>query len=118
MKISRVGIFCSAVPNVLLIGLFYSLAIHMWQTLGGWPSSIGEAGFSRLLVAHADIAGNFFIILFLSTLFAVPVAIFVCAFVRRWRHLILYLALYAALFLLGWGLMQLAPKPFLGWWWD
>jgi hypothetical protein len=100
-----------------MLVLFYSLAVHMYRSLGAWPS-IGEEGFPRLLVVHADIAVNFFIILLLFTLFAVPVAIFVCAFVRRWRHLILYLGLYAALFFLGWGLMQLAPKPFLNWWWD
>jgi len=118
MKMTRTGILFSSLPSLLMLVLFYSLAVHMYQSLGGWPSSIGEAGFPRPLVTHADIAVNFFIVLLLSTLFAVPVAIFVCLIVRRWRPLILYLALYAVLFFLGWGFMQLAPKPFLNWWWD
>jgi hypothetical protein len=90
----------------------------MRQSLSGWPSSIGEAGFPRLLVTHADITVNFFKVSFLSAFFAVPVAVFVCFIIRRWRYLIPYLALYGMLFFVCWGMMQLAPEPFLNWWRD
>jgi hypothetical protein len=117
MKISRPGMLYSALPNLVLLFLFYSLAVHMWQALGGWPSSIGDAGFPRSLVTHGKIAWNYFTLSLLATLFAVPVAILVCLVIRRWR-LIFYFALYAMLFFACWGLMQLAPKAFLNWWWD
>src|SRR5689334_1703299 len=60
MKISRAGVIYSALPHLILLVLFYSLAIHMWQALGGWPRSIGEGGFPNLLVSHAHITQNFF----------------------------------------------------------
>ena len=118
MKVSGVGILYSALPNLILLVLFYSLAIHMWQALGGWPHSIGEAGFPPLLVSHAHVTENVFYALFLLTLFAAPIAIFLCLIVRRWRFLVPYFGLHALLFFACWGLMQLAPKPFLDWWWD
>jgi hypothetical protein len=118
MKISRAGILYSALPNLILLVLFYSLAVHMWQALGGWPRSIGEEGFPNLLVSHAHITQGFFGVLLLSALFAAPIAIFLCLIVRRWHFLVPYFALYAFLFFACWGLMQLAPKAFLNWWWD
>jgi hypothetical protein len=118
LKLSRTAALVSAAPSVLLLALFYSLAFHMRRTLGAWPKSIGEQGFPPLLVIHAGITVDFFIALALSTLFAVPIAIFVCLLVRRWECCVRYLALYAALFFAAWGLMQLAPEPFLYWWRD
>ena len=47
-----------------------------------------------------------------------PVAILLCLFVPRWKRFVPYFALYRLLFVVCWGLMQLAPEPFLYWWRD
>lgn len=118
MKASRPGIVLSALPNFLMVVLFYSLAIHMRQSLGAWPTSIGERGFPPPLATHAAITGVLFVILLLSSLFVAPGAIAACLLVRRWRPFVPYFALFALLFFIGWGLMQMAPAPFLIWWRD
>src|SRR5262245_50988102 len=42
----RTGFAIAALPGILMLALFYSLVIHMHQSLGRWPTSIGENGFS------------------------------------------------------------------------
>ena len=118
MRASRTGIVVSALPSIVMLGLFYSLAFHMHQSLGGWPTSIGERGFPPLLVTHANIAVDFFSALVLLSLLVLPVAIVVCLLVERWKRFVRYLALYALLFVVCWACMQLAPPQFLNWWWD
>ncbi len=118
MKISRTGTFFSALPNALMVSLFFSLGMHMRQTLGDWPHSIGEAGFPPSLITHANVTQDCFVILLLAAVFIAPAAAIVCWSVRRWKQLALYFALFTVLFLLCWGLMQLAPEPFLNWWGD
>lgn len=105
-------------PPLAMLGLFYSLAIHMRQSLGAWPSSIGERGFPPPLVAHAHIASNYFLLLILFDMLVLPIAILLCLLVPRWKRFVPYFALYALLFVICWGLMQLAPEPFLRWWRD
>ena len=46
----------SALPGLIMLGLFYSLALHMRFRLGDWPSSIGVRGFPPLLVTHGELA--------------------------------------------------------------
>ena len=118
MNASRIAIFSAALPSVLMLALFYSLAIHMRRSLGGWPNSIGEDGFPPSLLGHSAVTILFFEILLLINLFVVPVAIVTCATVKRWRCFVPYLALFVFLFVVSWGLMQLAPEPFLYWWRD
>ena len=118
MKASRTGIIVSALPSILMLGLFYSLAVHMRQSLGGWPTSIGERGFPPLLIIHAVISVDFCMALLLLSIYILPVAIVVCLLVRRWRRFVPYLALYAFFFAVCWGVMQLAPTDFLDWWRD
>jgi hypothetical protein len=118
MKISRKGVVISSLPSVMSLGLFYSLALHMHQTLGTWPASIGEAGFPQLLVIHANFSVYFFMVLVLSSVFIVPAMIAVCLATPRWRHSVPYFVLYVMLFFACWGVMQLAPEPFLNWWRD
>ena len=117
MRASRTAILLSALPNLLMLSLFYSLGLHMHRSLGGWPAAIGELGFSPSLVTHAAIAVNVFIVVFLS-MFVLPVPVLVCLLVERWRRLVFYFAMYAGLFLICWALMQLAPAQFLYWWRD
>jgi NADH:ubiquinone oxidoreductase subunit 3 (subunit A) len=118
MRTSRTGIAISALPGLLALGLFYSLAIHMHRALGGWPSGIGEAGFPPALATHANVATSYFWITLLVSFFTLPVAILFCLLVSRWRHLVRYFALYAFVFMVSILLMQLAPEPFLYWWRD
>jgi len=107
-----------ALPSMLSLGLFYSLALHMHHSLGNWPTSIGERGFPPVLVTHANITVDFFVVLLLSSVFVVPTVMLVCAVTPRWRQLLPYLTLYVALFFGCWGLMQCAPEAFLNWWRD
>jgi hypothetical protein len=118
MRVSRTGIFFSASPGLLAVGLFYSLAIHMHRSLGVWPSSIGEAGFPPALLVHATIATSYFWILMALSILTVPVAFLLCLCVSRWRHLAPYFALYALVFGVCIAVMQLAPEPYLYWWQD
>jgi hypothetical protein len=117
MKVSRTGFIASAFPSFLMLGLFYSLAIHMRLSLGAWPNSIGERGFSPALFAHAQITVLCFEILLLATVFVLPVVILVCLSNSKWR-VARYLAFYGLVFFVCWGLMHLAPEPFLYWWRD
>ena len=98
--------------------MFYSLAIQMHQSLGAWPTSIDERGFPPLLVTHATVATGYFGILLLFGIFVLPVAILVCLLAPRWRRFVPYFAMYALVFVVCWGLMQLASEPFLYWWRD
>ena len=115
---SRIGLIAAVLPALLMLLLFYSLAIHMHQSLGAWPSSIGERGFPARLVIHGHIAVNYFSIFVLVSIFAWPIAFLLCALIRRWRVCIYYLGVYALACLVCFGAMLLAPSQFLIWWWD
>lgn len=118
MNASRRAILASSLPGIIMLCLFYSLALHMYRSLGGWPTSIGERGFPALLIAHAYLTMYFFIALIWFGMFVLPVAILVGLLRPSWRRFVPYLALYALVFCVCWGLMQLAPEPFLYWWRD
>src|SRR4051794_41179443 len=109
MKVSRTAIAASALPGLLLLGLFYSLPLHMHRSLGGWPASIGERGFPPSLVAHVNVTVYYFEALILLGMFIWPLAFLVCLLIPRWRRVVPYLAFYALIFLVCWGIMQLAP---------
>lgn len=118
LKPTRTGVAISLLPNLLMLVLFYSLAVHMYLSLGAWPNSIGEQNFSRPLLAHANITTNFFAILLLVTFLVWPLALFLCALTRRGRALFSYLVIYGLSYVVSWGLLLLAPSRFLDWWWD
>ena len=98
---------CSMIPAIVLVGAFYTLAIHMYLSLGGWPTLIGDSGFSSALKFHAEIAqccfGGLFLILFVTW----PIAVAVFAVVRRWHAGVHYLGMLALAWALGLGLMEL-----------
>ena len=114
----KTGIVISCLPYFLALGLFYSLAIHMHQSLGGWPQSIGTNGFPPALLMHIEIQGTYLSFLSLFTIFVVPAIILVCLLVSRWRHLVVYFALQLVGLLVFLGQMFLAPKGYLNWWLD
>ena len=118
MKLSRKGLVIAATPAIAMLLVYYSLAVHMHQALGGWPTSIGEGGFPASLILHAKIDMYFCIALIWSIIFIMPVAVIVCGLVRRWRRFLPYFGVYIISCVIAAGLMQLAPAPFLYWWWD
>ena len=118
MSAPRTGLMIAALPGVSMLALFYSLAIHMHHTLGGWPLSIGERGFPPALVIQATVTVKFFMVLVLS-LFTLPVPILACLLVERWRRFAVYFAVYAAVVIFCFVLTQIAaPAQFLYWWRD
>ena len=116
MSASRTGITIAALPGVVMTALFYSLAFHMHQSLGGWPTSIGERGFPPALVTHSTVAADVFSVLVLS-LFVLPIPILVCLLIERWRRFTVYFAVYAGVVLLGFVLTQFAAPPQFVYWW-
>ena len=46
----------SVMPAVVMVAAFYTLAIHMYRSLGGWPAFNADSGFSSALKFHADVA--------------------------------------------------------------
>lgn len=112
-----IGICVSVFPAILMLVLFYSLALHMYFALGAWPNSIGTEGFPAVLSLHAWIAGMFCSILILICL-AWPFAFLACNLIRPWNFLMKYLGAFAVSCLGGAFVMSFAPSPFLYWWWD
>ena len=70
MNTSRTRITIAALPGLVMLALFYSLALHMHQSLGGWPTSIGERGFPPALVVHSAITVNVFCLFRFSPAFS------------------------------------------------
>jgi hypothetical protein len=118
MKFSRTGVIVSALPGTVMFGLFCSLALHMYRSLGGWPKGIGELGFSPSLALHAAIATNYCVALVLLSVFLLPVVAIVCAAVPGWRRFLPYLAVYFLAVIACWGVAHLAPEQYLNWWRD
>ena len=82
---SRALLLLALLPMLTMLGLFYSLAVHMHQHLGSWPKSIGTEGFPPPLQIHADAAYWYFGLLVLANLLLLPVGLLLCTFVRGWR---------------------------------
>ena len=114
----KAGVFIAILPYLVALLLFYSLAIHMHQSLDGWPERIGTDGFPSALLMHAKIQGAYITYLSLFTVFVVPVIILVCLLIPRWRHLVVYFVVHLVSLPLCYGLIQLAPEGYLYWWWD
>jgi len=116
-KHSYVATALAALPGFVMLGLYYSLAIHMRQSLGEWPSAIGEHGFPAALITHVSVARNYCFTLLLLSIFVWPAAFILCT-VDRLRGFLFYLGVYAFSFLVCVGTMALAPSQYLHWWWD
>ncbi|MAX20550.1 MAG: hypothetical protein CMJ60_00025 [Planctomycetaceae bacterium] len=114
----KAGVFIAILPYLVALLLFYSLAIHMHQSLDGWPERIGTDGFPSALLMHAKIQGAYITYLSLFTVFVVPLIILVCLIISRWRYLAIYFVVHLVSLPVCFGLMQLAPEGYLYWWWD
>lgn len=107
----------ASLPVVALVA-FYSLAVHMYLSLGKWPTSIGNAGFSRALTVHDEVQFLIIELLAVISLFLWPAAVGICVFTLRARRFLPHLIFYAGAVLLCVALMYCAPAPFLNWWKD
>ena len=114
----KAGIVFAILPYFLALLLFYSLAIHMYQSLDGWPERFGTNGFPAALLIHDQILSTFITSLLLFTIFVVPAIILVCLLVPRWRQLVVYFLVHLVSLPIFLVLMQLAPEGYLYWWWD
>ncbi len=118
ITLSRRGAMLATAAAVVMLALFYSLAVHMYLALGEWPQSIGEHGFPPALVSHGYLATRFFSALAVIGISLVPVASILGVAIRPARRLMPYLGVYVTACAIALGIMQLAPARFLYWWWD
>jgi hypothetical protein len=117
-KVSPTSLLATTLPSLCLLALFYSLAVHMRLSLGAWPASIGNNGFSQFLNWHAKFTWDFVSYFYAANIFLLPPAILVCLLKTPWRRYAGYLALHGVLCIAAYGLILLAPGRFLSWWWD
>ena len=108
----------AALPPLIVLVLFYSLAVHMYLSLGQWPRSIGDQGFDAALVYHSKVQFWCVAVVVVMSVYLWPVATVASAVIPKARRLLPYLAIFAVAVLVCYGLMQLAPEPFLTWWRD
>jgi len=107
----------AVMPWSLALGLFWSLAIHLYGSLGGWPEMSGTRGFSSALLLHANIQYNYLMFLSLLTLFVCPVMFLLCLLIKRLKKLVIYPSMQilgGLLFLLQ---MLFAPDGYTDWLW-
>lgn len=115
---SRVAVVLAVLPALVMLALFYSLAVHMYRSLGAWPTRIGEDGFPEPLVTHAFITQSYCMIFAVVSFYVWPAIFLLCLLVQRRRAYLYYLGVYAAACFVCFGAMFLAPSQFLYWWWD
>lgn len=114
---SRRALLAALAVPVGASALFFTLALHMHRSLGGWPETIGNRGFPEGLLQHESAAFTAFGILLVGLLLS-PLALLLCAAAPRLRGGLSPIATYAAASIAALLLTNLAPDPFLYWWWD
>lgn len=115
---SRFITLVSVFPSLILLLLFYSFAIHMYQSFDGWPPSIGNRGFSESLNLHANVTVWYFTALIWINLFMLPVVFLAFLIFKNLRKNLFYLGIYAAASAFSFIMISIAPSGFLNWWWD
>lgn len=116
---ARIGrwLALSAVPGLLVLAAFYSLAIHMHWRLGGWPDFIGTNQLPRELAVHAVASYWVFSGVLLLAL-GMPLVLALYALVPRLRTRMVHPAFCGVTCWLSLFLTALAPAGFQQWWWD
>ncbi len=114
---SRRALLAALAVPVGASALFFTLALHMHRSLGGWPETIGNRGFPEGLLQHESAAFTAFGILLVGLLLS-PLALLLCAAAPRLRGGLSPIATYATASIAALLLTNLAPDPFLYWWWD
>ena len=104
-------------PGLVNLAAFYSLALDMYLSLGGWPG-IGTEGFPDALYVHyALMTYPFFISFFFPLILFGPLWIifYLIKPIRSWLDKLAALGLSSVVSTL---LTPLAPSGFLYWFWD
>jgi hypothetical protein len=114
---SRGWFALTALPGLLAVSAFYSLAIRMHSRLGGWPDFYGTERLPRELVAHADVSQWVFSVVLLAAV-GMPLVLALFAVVPRLRSSMVYPAFCGVACWLCLFLTALAPAGFQQWWWD
>ena len=101
-----------------MLGLYYSMAMHMWITLGQWPG-IGENGFPLGLLIHARILQYYAEGWIIWSVFCLPLAIIFTVLARKRFQITKCLAFQLLAFAVVLSVMNhLVPAGFLNWWRD
>jgi hypothetical protein len=116
-RLTRTLLLLATLPGWIIISNFLFLAIHMLIELGGWPSTIGNAGFSSPLLGHAKLTGVIFFAGLALTLLAPALGV-VLLFFRRTRSAGMFVAIVALSINYSLVILSMFPKGFLNWWWD
>lgn len=114
----KLTLICAVVPGLLFLLIFFTFAVHMHNSLGQWPETLGNHGFSPALNTHARIAATYFSGFVIFAILAWPVLIAFFAIIAKLRR---FLPQVMALGLSFWIFVPwifLAPSGFLNWWWD
>ena len=107
----------ACLPYTIAIMLFYSVAIHIYNALGGWPESIGTRGFPETLLFHINIQNVYLSYLLGFTVFLIPIIIIICSFVKKWRFLIKYLSIQIIGLIIFFLQMFFVPDEYIYWFW-
>lgn len=107
----------TAMPGLLALAAFFSLAVHMRSRLRGWPDSCGTHKLPQELVVHFEIAAWLFSVVFV-TLCCMPLVLALFAAVPQLRSRIIYPACFSVANWLCFFTTFLAPDAFQNWWWD
>jgi hypothetical protein len=104
-------------PGLINLAAFYSLALHMYLSLGDWPG-IGTDGFPEALLLHNKLVSYLFTIsLFFPLILFGPLWIlfYLIKPLKPWLD---KLAAFGISCVVSALLTQLAPSGFLYWFWD
>jgi len=86
------------------------------RLLGRWPR-FGETLNRGLITFHDEATRHVFRAL-LASLYAAPIVLIGCLFLRRWRHVCVYALCYGAAVGMASCALFLAPHSFLNWFFD
>jgi len=104
-------------PGLINLAAFYSLALHMYLSLGDWPP-IGTDGFPDALLLHDTLVSYpFTISLFFPLILFGPLWIlfYLIKPLKPWLD---KLAAFGVSCVVSTVLTQFAPSGFLNWFWD
>ena len=113
---TRKCVVIAMLPPVVGLALFYSLAVHLYFSLGYWPDWNEGKEISPALMLHEKIQMGWFAAVGLASVYLWPVAMVVCAAAPKTRWILVYLAIFTLTTLACLGLGLLVPRPFLQWW--
>ena len=116
-SLSRGWLVFAALPGLIALLGFYSLAFHMHSSLGAWPDFYGTEGLPQALVTHHNLSSWAFTVALLIAL-GMPLVLALCALVPRLRSHMIYPSFCGAACWLCLFLTALSPAGFQNWWWD